>query len=85
MYNRESVQENETHTLLWDFEIQTDHLISDRRTDRATTTTTTTTTKRNGQIVDLPVPADPKVKLKENERRYSYLDLARELKKNYGT
>ena len=29
----ESVQENETHKLLWDFEIQTDHLISAKRSD----------------------------------------------------
>ena len=27
MHNPESVQENETHKLLWDFEIQTDHQI----------------------------------------------------------
>ena len=33
MYNRESVRENEMHKLLRDFEIQTDHLISDRRPD----------------------------------------------------
>ena len=31
MHNSESVQENGTHKLLWDFEIQTDQLISDRR------------------------------------------------------
>ena len=33
MHNLESVQENESHKLLWDFEIQTDHLISTRRPD----------------------------------------------------
>ena len=33
MHNPETVQENETHKLLWDFEIQTDHLISDRWQD----------------------------------------------------
>ena len=33
MYNTASVQENEAHKLLWDFDIQTDHLISVRRTD----------------------------------------------------
>ena len=31
MHNPESVQENETHKFLWDFKIQTDHLISTRR------------------------------------------------------
>ena len=33
MYNSESVLENEMHKILWDFEIQTDHLISARRPD----------------------------------------------------
>ena len=33
MHNPESVLENETHKLLWDFGIQTDHLISARRPD----------------------------------------------------
>ena len=33
MHNPESVQENEMHKLLWDFEIQTNHLISARRPD----------------------------------------------------
>ena len=33
MRNSESVLENETHTLLWDFDIQTDHLIMARRPD----------------------------------------------------
>ena len=31
MHNPESVLENETHELFWDFEIQTDHQISARR------------------------------------------------------
>ena len=33
MHNLESVLENETHKLTWDFEIQTDNLISARRPD----------------------------------------------------
>ena len=33
MHNTESIQENETHKLLWDFEIQTDHQIPARRPD----------------------------------------------------
>ena len=28
MPNSESIQENETHKILWDFEVQKDHLIS---------------------------------------------------------
>ena len=33
MLNLESVLENETHKILWDFDIQTDHQISARRPD----------------------------------------------------
>ena len=33
MHNPASVLENDMHKLLWDFEIQTDHLISARRQD----------------------------------------------------
>ena len=33
IHNTKSVQENETHKVLWDFDIQTDHLISARRPD----------------------------------------------------
>ena len=33
MYNAASILENDTNKLLWDFEIQTDHLISARRPD----------------------------------------------------
>ena len=34
MYNPESVLENATHELLWDFETQPDHLILARRPDQ---------------------------------------------------
>ena len=33
MHNPKPVLENDTHKLLWDFDIQTDHLISFRRTN----------------------------------------------------
>ena len=48
--------------------------------------------KRTCRIVDFAVPADHRVKLKENEKSDKYLDIAREQKKqkqtkqtNYGT
>ena len=31
MHNPSSIRENDTHKLLWDFDIQTDHIISARR------------------------------------------------------
>ena len=33
MHKPESVLENETHKILWDFEFQTSHLISARKPD----------------------------------------------------
>ncbi len=33
LHNPAPVLENDTHKLLWDFDIQTDHLISARRPD----------------------------------------------------
>ena len=66
------------HKLLWDFDIQTDNLISDKRRDLIIITKKK---KRTCQIVDFAVPADHRVKLKESEKKEKYLDLARELKK----
>ena len=34
MHNSAPALENDTHKLLWDFDIQTDHLIPARRLDR---------------------------------------------------
>ena len=40
--------------------------------------------KKICKIVDFPVPADHRIKLKECKKRDKYIDIARELKKNYG-
>ena len=77
MHNPEPVLENDTHKLLWDFDIRTDHLISARRPDLIIINKK----KRVYKIVDFAVPADHRIKLKECEMRDKYLDLARELKK----
>ena len=71
MHNPESVLVNETHKLLWDFEIQTDHLISAWRP----------TKKRTSRIVDFAISADHRVKLKEIENIDKYLDHPGKLKK----
>ena len=76
MHDPESVLEKETHKLRWDFEIQTDHLISTRRPDLVIVRK-----KRSCPIVNFAVLADYRVKLKESENKDKYLDLARELKK----
>ena len=79
MHNPLSVLENDTHKLLWDFNIQTDHLISARRPDLIIIMKKKK--KKICKIVDFAVPADHRIKLKEWEKRDKYLDLARELKK----
>ena len=75
--NPAPVLENDTHKLLWDFDIQTDHLISARRPNLIIINKK----KKIYKIVDFTVPADHRIKLKECEKRDKYLDLARELKK----
>ena len=77
MQNQESVLENDTHKLLWDFEIQTYHLISARRPDLIIINKKV----RTCRVVHFAVTVDHRVKLKECEKRDRYLDLARELKK----
>ena len=73
-----TVLENDTHKLLWDFDIQTDHLISARRPDLIVINKKK---QKICKIVNFAVPADLRIKLKECEKRDKYLDLARELKK----
>ena len=85
MHNPESILENETHKIFWDFEIQTHHIISGRRPDlvivkKKKKKKKKEEKKRTCQIVDFAVPVDHRVKLKESKKRVKCLDLARELK-----
>ena len=68
MHNPAPVLENDTHKLLWDFNIQTDHLIPARRPNLIIINN-----KKKKRIC--------KINLKECEKKDKYLDLARELKK----
>ena len=77
-FNPAPVLENDQHKLLWDFNIQTDHLIQARRPDLIIINKKK---KRICKIVDFAVPADHKINLKESEKKDKYLNLARELKK----
>ena len=80
MHNTASVIENDTHKLPWDFDWQTDHLISARRPD-IIIINNNNNKKRTCKIVDFAVPADHWIKLKESENKDKYLELARQLKK----
>ena len=77
MHNPAPVLENDSHKLLWDFNIQTDHLIPGRRPDLIIIDKR----KRICKIVDFAVPEDHKINLKESEKKDKYFDLARKLKK----
>ena len=86
MYSLAPVLENDTHKLLWDFDIQTDPLISARRPDliiinKKKKKKRKKKEKKISKIVDLAVPADHRIKLKECEKKDKYYNLARELKK----
>ena len=83
MHNPAPVLENATHKLLWDFNIQTDHLILARRPDLIIINKKKKEEKkeRTCKIVDFDVPADHRIKLNECEKKDKYLDTARELKK----
>ena len=83
MHNPEPVLENDSHKLLWDFNIQTDHLIPARRPDLIIINNKKKRRKKRKicKIVDFAVPRDHRINLKENEKKDKYLHLARELKK----
>ena len=78
MHNPAPVLENDTHKLLWDFDIQMHHLISARRPD-IIIINNKKKKKRICKIIVFVFPADHRIKLKECEKKY--VDLARELKK----
>ena len=66
MLNPASVLENETHKILWDFEIQTDHLILTRQPDLLIIPPPP---QKNCRIEDFAVLADHRVKLKESIKK----------------
>ena len=78
MHKPAAVQEKDIHKLLWDFDIQTNHLISARQLDLIIVNNTKISICK---IVDFAILADHRIKLKECEKRDKYLDLAWELKK----
>ena len=68
---------NNTHKLLWDFDIHTNHLISARIPDLIIINKK----KRTCNIADFAVPAGHRIKLKECEKKDKYLDLAKGIDK----
>ena len=62
MHNTTSVLENDTHKLLWDFDIQTDHPTLTRNPDHIIINKKK---KKTCKIVDFAVLVDHRIKLKE--------------------
>ena len=73
----ESVLENEDYKILWDFSIQTDHVIEARRPDLAVVDKKSRTCK----IHDFAVPGESRIEEKEKEKIEKYEDLRKELQK----
>ena len=68
MHNPAPVQENDTHKILWYFDIQTNYVISARRPDIIIIKKK----KKICKIVDFAVPADLRINLKECENKDKY-------------
>ena len=76
MHKPESVLDDETYKLIWDFKIQTDRLISARRPDTIIINKKKKKRKkreRTCKIVNFAVPTDHWVKFKESEKKDKYL------------
>ena len=77
-----SVQKNEMHKVSLDFEILRDHILPARRTDLVIVKKEKKQ-KRTCQTVNVAVPADHRVKIKEIKKRDKYWDIARELARSF--
>ena len=73
----ESVLENEDYKILWDFSIQTDHVIEARRRNLILFDKK----ERICKITDFTVPGDSRIEEKQKDKIEKYQDLGRELQK----
>ena len=73
----DKVVENDSWKLLWDFTIQTDHVIEARRPDMIIIDKT----KNESKIIDFACPFDSRIEEREKDKMKGYNDLKRELKK----
>ena len=74
-HESQSVLENEDYTVLWDFSIQTDHVIEAWRPDLVVVEKKWRTCK----IIDFVVPRDSRIEKKEKEKVEKHQDVRREL------
>ena len=76
-HRAEKVLENEEFKLLWDYDIKTDKVIKERRPDLVIVKKKA----RQALIVDVAIPGDSRVAMKELEKKMKYRDLAVELQR----
>ena len=76
-HHPESVLENEDYKRLWDFSIQTDHVIEAWKPDLFVIDKK----ERSCKIIDFAVPGDSRIEEKEKDKIEEYQDLGRELQK----
>ena len=72
----ESILENEDYQILWDFSIETDHVIEARRP----VLVVVDKKERSCKIIDFAVPGDSRIE-EEKDKIEKYQDLGRELQK----
>ena len=72
-HETESFLENEDHKILWDFSIQTDHVIEAWRPNLVAVDKK----EKSCKIIDFAVPGDSRIE-KEKDKIEKYLDLGRE-------
>ena len=71
------VVENDRVKIFWDFNIQTDHVIQHRRPNIVVLYKT----ERKCHLIDIAVPGDKKIELKEHEKKNNYSKLRQEVEK----
>ena len=76
-YEPESVLENEDYKTLWDFSVQTHHVIEARRPDLVVVDKK----ERNCKIIEFANPRDSRIEEKEKDKIEKYQELGRELQK----
>ncbi|XP_063691257.1 uncharacterized protein LOC134823653 [Bolinopsis microptera] len=78
-HRAEKVLENEKVKILWDFHVQSDHVIEHCRPDLLLVDKVTNA----ATIIDVAVPGDTRILDREQEKILKYQDLKREIKENW--
>ena len=76
-HESERVLESEDYKILWDFSIQTDHVIEARRPDLVVVDKK----ERSCKIIDFAVPGNSRIEEREKDKIKKYQDLGREFEK----